>query len=87
VSAEDDHVGEVFCRGLVVGSLVWWWWGFFGQGFTEDAAGGEDGEDCSNYVGGGGEGEIACVVLHRHSVVSLSKDAGQAEVGKEKALR
>lgn len=55
MSAEDDHVGEVFAVGGA-GVLDW-------QGFAEDAAGGEDGEDGADYMGGGGEGKVACVVL------------------------
>lgn len=65
--AEDDHVGEVFfdyfffslsfCRYCGIGS------GVLGQGFTEYAAGGENGKDCADHVGRGGEGEVAGVVL------------------------
>jgi hypothetical protein len=52
--AEHDHVGEVGRAGLLGGRR---------RVVAEEAAGGEDGVDGVEDEAGGGEGEVACVVL------------------------
>lgn len=64
IGAEDYHVGEIapfFCD---LG-------GGWGGGFAEDAAGWEDGENCLHYNPGGGEEEVAGVVLFgcQHQII------------------
>ena len=62
--AEDDDVGEVWSGG---GGGCGGWFGnerVEGVVFTENAARRENGEDGADDVGGGGEGEVAGIVLN-----------------------